>query len=147
MRRPIRNHSFADTVCLALATLLFGCSILEARADVSGATTPGQGGSDRKATLKERILEIPPGAMVEVRLLNKQKIRGRLGEITDEGFSLQTAQGNKIETQKLTFSELKSVKKVEPGKHVKPIGWIAIGALAAVGAAVLITIAAAASGD
>jgi hypothetical protein len=147
MRRPVRHYCLPNILCLALATLLFGSSILEARAGISGVTPPGQSGSEPKPTLKERILEIPPGAMIEVRLLNKKKIRGRLGEITDEGFSLQTAQGNKIETQKLTFSELKSVKKVEPGKHVKPIGWIAIGALAAVGAAVLITIAVAASGD
>ena len=131
MRRPIGNHSFADTVCLALATLLFGCAILEARAEASGARAPEQTGSDRKTALKERILEVPPGTMIEVRLLNKQRIRGRLGEITDDGFSLTTAQGGKIATQKISFTELKSFKKVEGGKagHAVLYGLAGLGAL------------------
>jgi hypothetical protein len=131
MRRPIGNHDFADTVCLALATLLFGCSILEARAAASGTTAPGQTGSDRKATLKERILEIPPGTTIEVRLLNKQRIRGRLGEITDDGFSLTTVQGDKIATQRIAFTELKSFKKLEGGKagHAVLYGLAGLGVL------------------
>lgn len=133
MRRRIARHCLPDIVCLVLATLLFGCSILDARAGVSGATPPAQSGSEGKPTVKERILEIPPGTMIEVRLLNKQKIRGRLGEITDEGFSLQTAQGNKIETQKLGFTDVKSFKQVE-GTTGKKIGTGVVYALAGIGA-------------
>jgi hypothetical protein len=146
MRRPIGNHRFADAVCLVLATILFGCTILEARAGVPGAATRAQTGSEQKPTVKERILEIPPGTMVEVRLLNKQKLRGRLGEVTDEGFSLQTAQGNRIDTKKVAFSDLKSVKKAE-GNKGKTAGWILLGALAGIGALVLIAVAAAASSE
>jgi len=36
-----------------------------------------------------------------VRLMNKQKVRGRLGEIAHEGFSLQTAQGTTVESRRL----------------------------------------------
>ena len=53
------------------------------------------------------------GAMIEVRLMNKQKVRGRLGEITHEGFSLQTAQGTTVETQKIAFTDVKSLKQVQ----------------------------------
>lgn len=127
-----------NIICLALVTLLFGTTTLEARVGAAGAVPGGQAGSGRKPTLKERILEIPPGTMIEVRLLNKQKLRGRLGEITDEGFSLQTAQGNKIETRKLTFDDLKSVKKVEGSKAAKTAGWILVGVLAGIGALILI---------
>jgi hypothetical protein len=101
-----------DIICLALATLVFGCTTLEARVGASDAVPPGQAQSESKPTVKERILEIPSGTMIEVRLLNNQKLRGRLGETTVEGFSLQTAQGNKIETRKLAFTDVKSLKLV-----------------------------------
>ncbi len=116
MRHSIFHSRFRNTTCLVLATLLFGSSILEARGGVSGPARPGRTELQQKPTLKQRILEIPPGTMIEVRLLNKQKIRGRLGEIDDEGFSIKTVQGNTIGSQKLAFTEVKSVKQVEGGR-------------------------------
>jgi hypothetical protein len=136
-----------NIICLVLATLLFGTTTLQARVGAFDAVPGGQAGSERKPTLKERILEIPPGTMIEVRLLNKQKIRGRFGNLTDEGFSLTTAQGEKIETVKVAFADVKSFKKLEGAKAAKTAGWIVLGALAGVGALVLIAIAVVASGD
>jgi hypothetical protein len=104
-----------DIICFVLATMLFGTTTLEARVGAARAVPPGQAATERKPTIKERILEVPPSTMIEVRLLNKQKMRGRLGEITDEGFSLTTAQGEKVTTQKVAFTEVKSFKKVEGG--------------------------------
>ena len=146
MRRLIGPSSMRDIICLGLVSILFGTTTLQARGGASGVIPPEQAGTERKTTIKEGILEIPPGTMVEVRLLNKQKIRGRLGEITDEGLTLQTARGDKIETQKLAFSELKSVKNVESHKG-KTAGWLVLGGLAGIGALVLILVAVAASGD
>jgi hypothetical protein len=138
MRRPIGNPRFADAVCLVLVMFLFGCTILEASSEVLGAATRAQTGSEQKPTLKERILEIPPGAMIEVRLLNKQKIRGRLGDLTDEGFSLTTAKGDKIATQKVAFAELKSFKKVESGKAGNAVLYALAGIAAAVGILIIV---------
>jgi hypothetical protein len=119
-----------DIVCLVLATMVFGTTTMEARVGAARAVPLGQGATERKPTMKQRILEVPPSTMIEVRLLNKQKIRGRLGEITDEGFSLTTVQGEKITTQKVAFTELKSFKKVEGGKA----GHALLYALAGIGA-------------
>ncbi len=130
MRRVTGHYCVRDMLCLILATLIFGCTTLEARVGLPGAAPTGQTGPEPKPTIKQRILEIPPGSTIEVRLLNKQKIRGRLGEVTDEGFSLTTAQGEKISTQKIAFNELKSVKKVEGGKA----GHVLLYALAGIGA-------------
>ena len=130
-----------DIICLVLVTILFGCSTLEAGVGTSARGSLGQTESKAKPTLKERILEVPPGSMIEVRLHNKEKFRGRLGEITDEGLSLQTAQGNKIESQKIAFADMKSFKKVESAKAAKTFGWVAIGVLAGVGALVIILVA------
>lgn len=99
-----------NTLCLLLATIVFGQSILEARAGAWLAPRARQEQAQGKLTIKERILEVPAGTLIEVRLLNKQKLRGRLGEVTNEGFSLQTAQGNKIETQQIAFTDVKSIK-------------------------------------
>jgi hypothetical protein len=128
-----------DMLCTVLASILFLHSGLEAKAKVHGATSPAQAEST-KPTLKERILEIPPGTMIQVRLLSKEKLRGRLGEVTDEGFAIQTAKGNKIETRKIAFEDVKSLSKVEGRKAAKTAGWVVLGALAGIGAVILILV-------
>jgi hypothetical protein len=140
---PLEVLIMRNIICLVLATMLFGMTTLEARVDAAGAVPVGQAGTEKKLTIKERILEVPPGTMIEVRLLNKQKIRGRLGELTDEGFSLTTAQGEKIETQKISFSDLKSFKKVEGGKA----GHALLYALAGIGVVFVVLLALVASRD
>jgi hypothetical protein len=141
MRQEIGPRFGLEILCLVLATLLFSDSILEAREGASGAAAAGQIETAPKLTLKERILEIPPGTMTEVKLVNKQKIRGRLGEVTDEGFTLTTAQGEKISTQKIAFTDVKSIKKVEGGKA----GHALLYALAGIGALFLVLVIWAAS--
>lgn len=134
-----------ETLSIVLASILFIHSGLEAKARVPGATSPAQ--AESKPTIEERILEIPPGTMIKVRLLTKEKLRGRLGEITDEGFAVQTAKGNKIETRKIAFQNVKSISKVEAHKAGKTAGWVVLGVLAGIGAVILILVAVAASGD
>lgn len=60
--------------------------------------------------IKSRILNISPGSSVEVRLLDKTKLRGRLGAISDTGFELQALQGTQINTQQITFERVKSIR-------------------------------------
>jgi hypothetical protein len=122
-----------DIMCLVLATMLFVTTTLEAKTGAVGAVPPGQAETERKLTLKERILEVPPGSMIEVRLLNKQRMRGRLGDLTNEGFSLTTAQGEKIETQKVSFSDVKSFKKVEGATTGKALSKGLLWGLAGIG--------------
>jgi hypothetical protein len=124
-----------ETLCIVLASILFLHPGLEAKAKVHSATSPAQ--AESKPTLKERVLEIPSGTMIEVRLLSKEKLRGRLGEVTDEGFAVQTAKGNKIETRKIAFQDVKSLSKAEGGKAGKTAGWIVLAALAGIGVLVL----------
>lgn len=136
-----------NIICLVLATMLFGTTTLEAKVGAAGAIPPGQAGTERKLTLKERILEVPPGTMIEVRLLNKEKIRGRLGELTDEGFSLTTAQGEKIEAKKVAFTDLKSFKKLEGDTAGKKVGKVVLYGLAGIGVLMVVLIAWALSRD
>ncbi|MBZ5565929.1 MAG: hypothetical protein LAP13_26350 [Acidobacteriia bacterium] len=91
-----------------LALVLMGPMLTEATFAAKGAKPPQQG-----QTLKEKVLAIPAGTLVEVKLITKEKLRGRIGELTNEGFSLQVARGNTIEAHQISFSQVKSVKTVE----------------------------------
>ncbi len=125
-----------ETICCVLAAVLFSTTTLEAQVRSALAVSLGQAATEKKPTMKERLLEVPPGTMIEVRLQNKQKMRGRLGEIDDEGFQLTTVQGQKLVAQKIAFTELKSFKKVEG----KKAGHALLYVLAGVGALMVIWI-------
>jgi hypothetical protein len=99
-------------LCTLLASVLLLGPVMQARAAAESGLRP-QEGSAQKPTLKEKLVSMPPQSYVEVRLLDKSKLRGRLGQITDEGFAVQVAQGNKIQNVNVSFDQVKSVKVVE----------------------------------
>ena len=65
-------------------------------------------------TAQEQVLELAPGTMVEVKLKNKQTLRGRLGEASPDGFALQYAEGTRVETTTVPYADVKKVKAL-PG--------------------------------
>jgi len=99
----------------------------------------------RDQALKGQLIEIPAGSVVEVSLQNKQKLRGKLGAVSDAGFEVQTLRDGKISSLNLKFDEVKSVKL--RGKGMSTGAKIALGILAGLGVLVVIgLIAAAATG-
>lgn len=66
-------------------------------------------------SIKEQALLIPVGSIVEVKLQDKRKIRGRIGQATDEGFSVQHVRDGKVVDEKVAFQEVKSIKQREQG--------------------------------
>ena len=95
-----------------LASILWVHSGLFARAEAAQAVPSSHASVSQKPTLKEQVIQIPTGAQVEVRLLNKERFRGRLGDISDEGFTVLIAQENRIETRQVAFGGVKSVKEI-----------------------------------
>jgi hypothetical protein len=95
---------------------------------------------EKRPTIQEQLVVMPAGSVVEVKTLGKQKLRGRLGAMTADSFELQTAKGEKVQTQSLRFDEVKSVKAVtSKGMAVgAKIGWgilifaVVIGVVAAI---------------
>lgn len=98
------------------------------------AFAPSGAPTRKQTAMKERLLAVSPGTMIEVRLRNGQKMRGRLGEFSDEGFMLTTIEKQKVVKEKIAFAEMKSFRKVEGGKAGRRVLWM----LAGVGALVLI---------
>jgi len=95
--------------------------------------------ANHKPTLKEQLLEIPAGSIVEVRLKSKEKLRGQLGEVTNDSFTIKHAKGEKIEDRTVTFEEVKSVKPVGQAKARNTVLTILAGV--AIGVVVLIVVA------
>jgi hypothetical protein len=81
--------------------------ILVANLNSAGAAPQG----DSKSA-KTRLLAIPMGSLVDVRLNDNEKIRGRMGEVSDEGFVIQAVQGGKVENRKIAFTDMKSIKSI-----------------------------------
>lgn len=98
-----------------------------------------------KPTLKEQVVLMAAGSVVEVELKNKQKIRGRIGTVTDDGFEVQHVQNDKAITQTIGFSEVKKIKQKEQGMSTG--AKIALGALAGLGGFFLVVIIVVAAGD
>lgn len=69
-----------------------------------------QAQSPASRSIKEQVLNISAGSVVEVRLADKSKLRGRLGPVTESGFELQSVKGNKINTAQIAFDQVKSIK-------------------------------------
>jgi hypothetical protein len=109
-------------------------------------------GQERKTTIKEKVLDIPLGTFVEVRTKAKEKIRGRLGEATDDGFGVKVAKVGGPEVRQIAYADARSIKvakAVEPSTGVKAAstsGKVLLGVLAAGGAVVLVAMVAVAAG-
>jgi hypothetical protein len=63
--------------------------------------------------LKQKVLLIPVGSIVEVKLKQKDrgKFTGRLGSVTDENFEVQIVISGKISNENLRFVDVDSVKE------------------------------------
>lgn len=126
---PVQSH----TAILTIALLLW--------AGVAQSASPQQP-IQREQKLKEQLIDIPAGAVVVVRLENRQKLRGRLGAVTDMGFDLQTMRDGRIVTSTLRFDQVQSIKH---HKGVSTGAKIAIAVLGGIVAFVLIVVAIAAA--
>ena len=102
---------------------------------------------ERKQSMKEQVLAIPTGAVVEVRTMQKEKIKGRLGEATDQAFKIQRVRNDKVEDVSVDFQKTKSIKVVAvndtaASKTGRTVGWVVLGGLAALGVIMLVTLVA-----
>ena len=96
-----------------ISTMLTLVLLTPAVLSVGQKVVAGNRDSALQKTVQEQVLEISPGTLVEVRLDHKQKVRGRMGETAEDGFTLQYVQGDRLATRKITFAEIKSIKTVD----------------------------------
>ena len=101
----VGRGSLRQLLSILLVVILCATSTYAAK---PSASIPAQ--VAQKPTLQEKVLDIPPGSRLQVRLKNNEKLRGWLGEVSNEGFVLQYARGNQIEKRIIGFDEVKSIK-------------------------------------
>ena len=85
--------------------------------------------AEKKPTIKEQAVTVSAGSSVEVKLLNGQKLRGRMGEVSATGFVLQSVNGDKAVNRTISFDEAGSIRAVH---HTVRILLIVVGVVAAV---------------
>jgi hypothetical protein len=91
--------------CLLLVQAVAQCAVAQTNA-------PSPSGQDKASILKARVLEIPFGAPVEARLLSKEKLKGEMGDVSNDGFTLRAVNGDPSQSREVSFAELKSIKVI-----------------------------------
>ena len=81
----------------------------------TASRTPAQ--NDNDDVNKARVLQLAVGSFIEVKLVDGRKLRGSLGELSDDGFLLRAIVKNRLTKQKVLYVEVRSVKPVnDPGQ-------------------------------
>ena len=70
--------------------------------------------AQEKTTLKEKVIAIPVGEFVEIRTIDKSKIRGRIGAATNDAVAVETIAAGKPETVQVEFARMKSIRVTSP---------------------------------
>lgn len=65
---------------------------------------------EKQSTIRERLVLMTPGTIVEVRTKSKEKFIGRLGALTADSFEIQIADDKNIKNQTIGFDAVKGVK-------------------------------------
>lgn len=65
-------------------------------------------------TVASQITAMPAGAKIELRLKNKQKMRGACGVVSEKGFTLVSASTG---DHQIAFDDVKSVRQLSTNSH------------------------------
>lgn len=72
--------------------------------------------------VRRQVLSITRESAVEVRFTDKTKRAGRLGAVQEDSFELQTESAGRIETLKIQFDQVKSVRTLDQRSLGRSIG-------------------------
>ncbi len=112
---------------VVMAWVMFANSVYAAESPIFDAAGAGQAPASQTPTLQQQIIQIPIGSVIEVRLTNKEKLKGQLGAVSSEGIILKYAKAGHIEERKIAFSEVQSIKAVNGGKAKRTVLYVLAG--------------------
>jgi len=105
----------------------------------SGFARPAANGRRDQAgdasRLREQVAHLPPGGLIEVRLVSREKVRGRLGVVESDGFTVKLQDPSASE-RRISFGDVKSVKAILNTRG-RVVSWIVVGVAVAVVVVVL----------
>ena len=127
----LRASPLKWVVATLLATILVFHAVMAAPGLVVPKSAPVEQ-SAQVAAMKQKVLKVQLQSMVLVKLKNKEQLRGRLTEVTDENFSVKVLKGNNFVDRQLAYSEVKSFRpEKSSGSTVKKVILISIAVTAA----------------
>jgi hypothetical protein len=74
--------------------------------------------------LREQVVHLPAGELIEVRLVSREKVHGRLGVVELDSFALKLHDA--ASERRIAFADVKSVKSI-PSARASVVGWIVAG--------------------
>ena len=83
-------------------------------------------GKDSLEQTKKKVLSMSAGSSVEVRLTDRTSLRGRLGAVNDNDFTVDVLKDGKIQPAQVRFQDVKSVKKANASENMSAgakAGW------------------------
>lgn len=99
----------------------------------------------RVAKLKKRVVEFGTNKIAAVQLKSGEKVTGRVSEIRDDAFVVQSADKGQITSRDLKYDDVSGVKEKGVGKRVA--GRVALITVAVAGGVMLVILIALASVD
>jgi hypothetical protein len=102
----------------AIAALLAGVLSAQTALAASGSAFPKAAPvepSAQEVKLKRKVLKLRLQSMVRVGLKNKEELRGRLTQVTDENFTVKVVQGEAFADRQLAYSDVKFVRPEKSG--------------------------------
>jgi hypothetical protein len=99
-----------DLVAVFMVWALTFNSIQAATLSESDVAGLAQAPASQGPTIREQALLIPAGAAVEVRLTNRERLKGRIGDVSQDGVALKYSIAEQIQERQIAFSEIKSIK-------------------------------------
>jgi hypothetical protein len=122
----------------ALASVLMSVLVAPLATAPAFARSAATGRRDQAgdaSRLREQIAHLRAGARIEVRFVNRETVRGRLGAVEPDGFALMP-QDRSASERRVAFAEVTSVKAIQSrGKVAVEVGVVVV---AAVGVAALV---------
>lgn len=90
---------------------------------------------------RARVVEWGPNKRVAVKLKSGDQVQGRIAEIKDATFLIQLLEKGQVTSREINYSDIKKLSAKGDHEGAKVVGYIVIGALAALGTIVLIGLA------
>jgi len=106
------RKTLASVLIFVLAASLTTNSVF-ARSAANGSSE--QAGDASR--LREQVAHLPASALIEVRFVNREKVRGRLGAVEPDGFALMP-QDRSASERRVAFTDVKSVKAIQSKRSV-----------------------------
>ena len=107
--------------------VMFGSSIQAEGMGAPDVPGPSQAPASSGPTIKERVSQIPAGSVVQIRLTNKEQLKGKIGSVSEEGVVLKNFNSSKARERLIAYSEIQSIGVAKSGsKALKIIGIVGL---------------------